>query len=77
MNQESGNKNQESGNRKQKSEKNRNQEKSRCSTGRIHTSKADQGSVLSTGLPTLYGGARTGNNRSTYGNRVGRAGLSG
>ncbi|KAL4335589.1 hypothetical protein GQ457_07G003500 [Hibiscus cannabinus] len=52
-------------------------QKSGCSTGRIHTSKADQGSLLSTGLPTLYGGARTGNNRSAYGNRVGRAGLSG
>ncbi|KAL4346892.1 hypothetical protein GQ457_17G002650 [Hibiscus cannabinus] len=58
-------------------------QKSGCSTGRIHTSKADQGSLLCTSLPTLYGGARAytrmeqGNNRSAYGNRVGRAGLSG
>ncbi|KAL4387500.1 hypothetical protein GQ457_09G026360 [Hibiscus cannabinus] len=61
-------------------------QKSGCSTGRIHTSKADQSGLLCTGLPTLYGGARaytrmeqdrTGNNRSAYGNRVGRAGLSG
>ncbi|KAL4367364.1 hypothetical protein GQ457_05G019020 [Hibiscus cannabinus] len=52
-------------------------QKSGCSTRRIHTSKADQGSLLCTGLPTLYGGDRTGNNRSAYGNRVGRAGLSG
>ncbi|KAL4362193.1 hypothetical protein GQ457_04G021910 [Hibiscus cannabinus] len=62
------------------------EKKSGCTTGRIHTSKADQSGLLCTGLPTLYGGARaytrmeqdrTGNNRSAYGNRVGRAGLSG
>ncbi|KAL4310825.1 hypothetical protein GQ457_01G021670 [Hibiscus cannabinus] len=76
MNQETGIMNQETGIRKQESE-NRNHEKSGCSTGRIHTSKADQGSLLSTGLPTLYDGARTGNNMSAYRNRVGRAGLSG
>ncbi|KAL4271871.1 hypothetical protein GQ457_13G016110 [Hibiscus cannabinus] len=76
MNHESRIKKQESRIRKQESG-NRKQEKSGCSTGRIHTSRADQGSLLSTGLPMLYGGARTGNNRSAYGNRVGRAGLSG